>query len=77
MNLPCITSPLANASLNAKPDTEIMVCRTPEEYAKAILILLDNPTFANQIANAGHDFVVKNYNWEIINRDLTKIIQNS
>jgi len=77
MNLPCITSPLANAALKAKPGSEIIVCSEPEEYANAVINLLDNPTFADQIASAGHNFVLNNFNWEITNRELTRIIQNS
>jgi sugar transferase (PEP-CTERM/EpsH1 system associated) len=64
MQIPCITSPLANQALMAKEDEEILIADTPEDYARHILFLLDNPEKADQLARAGHDFILKNFSWE-------------
>ncbi len=64
MNIPCITSPLAFQALKAKDGEEILVCRTPKEYADQILMLLDQPVKAEHIARKGHDFVLRNFSWE-------------
>jgi len=64
MNIPCITSPLAFQALKAKEGEDILVARTPEEYADHILMLLSNPEKAGQIARNGHEFVLQNFNWE-------------
>ena len=72
MEIPCITSPLAFLALNARDGLDILVADTPEMYAKQILMLLENPEKARQIARNGHDFVLRNYSWE---RETDKINQ--
>ena len=63
MKLPAITSPLANASLGAKPDEEILIGGNAEEMANNILTLLINTERAEQIAQAGFDFTNRVYDW--------------
>ena len=63
MGLPAITTPLANASLGAKPDEEILVGNNAEELAQHIVTLLTEPEKAQQIAHAGFDFTNRVYDW--------------
>jgi glycosyltransferase involved in cell wall biosynthesis len=63
MRLPAITSPLANASLGAKPNEEIFVGGNAEEMAKHIITLLTDQKKADQIAQAGYDFTNRVYDW--------------
>ena len=64
MQIPCITSPLANQALQAKENEEILIADTPEEYAHHILFLLDNPEKSSQIARAGYEYILRNFSWE-------------
>jgi len=63
MRLPAITSPLANASLGAKPNEEILIGSNAQEMAKNILTLLNDAQKAKQIAQAGFDFTNRVYDW--------------
>ena len=63
MHLPAITSPLANASLGAKPNEEIMVGSNAQEMAQHIITLLTDTQKAEQIAQAGFDFTNCVYDW--------------
>ena len=63
MRLPAITSPLANASLGAKPDQEILIGSNAEEMAQHIINLLTDKAKAEQIAQAGFDFTNRVYDW--------------
>ena len=63
MRLPAITSPLANASLGAKPDEEILIGSNAEEMAQNIIILLTDKERAERIAQAGFDFTNRVYDW--------------
>jgi len=74
MQIPCITSPLANQALQAKGDEEILIADTPEEYARHILFLLDNPEKANRIARAGYDYILKNFSWEAETDKIEKLL---
>jgi len=64
MQVPCITSPLANQALQAKENEEILIASTPEEYADLILMLLTNPDKSREIAMEGYNYVLRNFSWE-------------
>ena len=76
MHLPAITSPLANASLGAKPDEEILVGNNAEEMAQNILSLLNDTEKAEQVAQAGYDFTNRVYDWGkatlLLEQEMTK-----
>jgi glycosyltransferase involved in cell wall biosynthesis len=63
MGLPTITTPLANASLGAKPNEEILVGSNAEELSQHIITLLTNKERATHIAQAGYDFTNRVYDW--------------
>ena len=77
MGLPAITSPLANASLGAKPDEEILVGSNAEEMAQHIITLLTDKEKADRLAQAGFDFTNRVYDWEkstaILEKEMQKL----
>ena len=79
MRLPAITSPLANASLGAKTNEEILVGSNAEEMAQNILTLLTDKEKAEQIAQAGYDFTNRVYDWgratEVLEEAMKKLCQ--
>jgi sugar transferase (PEP-CTERM/EpsH1 system associated) len=74
MQIPCITSSLANNALGAEDNKSILLAETPEEYAKKIIYILENETEAKKIALNGYHFVLQNYNWKVCCDRLEKII---
>lgn len=74
MEIPCVTSSLANRSLNARKDVEILVGDSPAEYAEHILNLLDNPSLRTELGKAGKDFVSTHYSWEHSVSQLEKVM---
>ena len=77
MNIPCITSELANKALNAKHGENILVGNTVEDYASCIFQLLNEPDFAQELAEKGKLFVYENYNWTAATNVLEKIISKT
>lgn len=77
MQIPCVTSQLANQALKAKENDEILVAGTAEEYARHIITLLENPQKAHEIALNGSNFVRKNYSWEKETAKIEQLIDNS
>ena len=63
MRLPAITSPLANASLGAKPNEEILVGSNAQEMAQHIVTLMTDKEQADRLAQAGFDFTNRVYDW--------------
>lgn len=64
MQLPCITSNLANNALQAEPNKSVLIGENPKDYANHIVQLLENNDLYNSIALQGHEFVKKTYTWE-------------
>ena len=77
MKIPYITSPLANQALNATHGREILVGSNTEEYASLILQLLENDSFAKEIAANGYRFIHENYNWTAATQVLEDLMLNT
>ena len=77
MNIPCITSPLANNALKATHEDNILIANTVKDYTKSIFSLLENNSFSEKIANNGHNFVKNNYDWKSTTNQLEKLFLKS
>jgi len=74
MQLPCVSSEMANRALDATDGKEILLGHEPEEYVKHILHLLDDKQFADDIAMQGFKYVSVNYNWGTLTEKINEII---
>ena len=74
MQMPCITSSLANKALGATPNTHLFVCDSPESIAEKIIFLLQNPVFAAEMGEKARAFVLEKYSWEGQNEVLLDLI---
>ncbi len=72
MRLPCITTSLANGSLHAENNKEILVGNNEQELANHIITLLTDKEKAEYVAQNGYDFVHRVYDWG----EATKIMEN-
>lgn len=73
MRLPCITTSLANDSLQAENGKEILVGNDAQELANHIITLLTDKEKADVLAQNGYDFVHRVYDWE----EATKIMEEA
>ncbi|MCQ2958762.1 MAG: glycosyltransferase [Bacteroidales bacterium] len=80
MELPCITSPLANGSLQAEKNTEVLVSESAEDFANSILQLLDDSQMAAQLARKGNLFVKNKYDWNsttsVLEKAMNEVVVN-
>jgi len=72
MNMPCVTSKLANNALNASPNKQILIGNSKEEYAQLIIDLLENETLKNEISENGKKFVSSTFDWETSTNSLAE-----
>jgi len=77
MKLPTITTTLANNALCAINEKEILVGESAHSLSNHIIRLLNNPTTYHQIAENGHRFVKKQYNWGETALQLESIFNNN
>ncbi len=75
MGIPCITTPLANNALGAKPEAEILVARNEQEFKVQIDRLMSDDGLYQKLAEKGLEFVKKNYDWKACNQALIGIIE--
>lgn len=64
MNLPCVTTSLANAALGATPGTHLLLGDTAQDLADGILKLMRDKDLSVRIAHEGNAFVHQHYSWE-------------
>ncbi len=74
MQIPSITSQLANNALGAEQEKEILIGSSPDEYASLIIDLLKNPIKAEKLAKNGYKYIINNYNWESATAKLEKLM---
>ena len=64
LELPCITTSLANMALGAENKKELIVAENEKEFVENIEELLNNQTLRQQIGKNARSFVKSNFNWE-------------
>lgn len=75
MGLPCVTTSIANDSLQAMAGTEILVGNTAQEFATHLINLLRNRELCSDLAANGSVFVHKNYSWETAGEKLEEVLR--
>lgn len=64
LGIPCITTSLANDSLCARHQKEVLIGNTADELLAHIHFLLSHPEEAFALGERGKEFVLANYNWD-------------
>lgn len=59
--LPVVTTSIGNEGIEAIPDREILIADTPEEFAKKVIILLNDKDIRSKIGKAGKRFVKEKF----------------
>ena len=76
MQMPCVTTSIANDSLHAEEGREVLVGDTAREFADHIVRLLDDEDLCQSIARNGNTFVHNTYSWELSCSKLESILQS-
>jgi len=75
MEIPCITSPLANKALLAINGKDLFVGNSQEEYLKFIIQLLNDEELCEKIGKSGRNYITANFNWTNTVNKLERIMQ--
>jgi sugar transferase (PEP-CTERM/EpsH1 system associated) len=70
---PVVTSPQAVSALNVQNGKDILIAQDPENFAKLVVELLDNPDYCSEISLSGRKFVEENHRWGSIGAQLEGI----
>jgi sugar transferase (PEP-CTERM/EpsH1 system associated) len=74
MELPCITSSLVAGAMKAENHKHLIIEDDNERIVRQILALLDDPSRAHQLAQAGKEFVTSVFHWESTTARLEKLL---
>jgi polysaccharide biosynthesis protein PslH len=70
---PVVSTPQAISALSIKPGEEVITAQEPEDFAQAVLCLLNDPSLQGKIGMAGRHYVESNHRWGKIVEDLANI----
>jgi polysaccharide biosynthesis protein PslH len=74
LNIPCITSELANQALKAKDGHQILIGNNPDQYIEHISNLLIDEQLRLNIGNEGRKYIRESFNWETTSIELHKLM---
>lgn len=73
MQIPCVTTCLANAALGATSGDQLLIGDTPVQLAECVEKLLGSEELRTRIAAEGHRFVTERYSWQAAVQPLENI----
>lgn len=76
MRLPCVTTTIANDSLQAEAGRDVLVGDSPQEFAGHLVDLLRDGEKREQLARNGNTFVHNSYSWETAGKKLEKVLDD-
>ena len=71
--IPVVTTGLGLGDIAAFPGRELLVADTPQEFSQAVIRLLNESEFANEIGDNGMHYVHRNHNWKFLNQRFAKL----
>lgn len=74
MQIPSVTTPLANNALRGEPGQDLRVAATAQTLAQAIGQLLAQPEAAQELGRRGNEFVKTHYNWAAATEKLNQLV---
>jgi hypothetical protein len=64
MGIPVVATRICSGGVSAEPGKHFLVADTPEEFADAVDLLLDNHAFRRGLVRAGRDYVETHHDWD-------------
>ena len=76
MKIPCVTTAVANNSLGASPGSEILLGNDADQFASAIVSLLDDEKLRLSMADNAYRFVTSHFSWQSATAPLEKLLHD-
>lgn len=73
MGTPVVAARQAARALRAREGHDLLLAQAPEEYAHAIMALLDDTPYRGRLGRAGRAYVERHHNWDTAAAELEQI----
>jgi glycosyltransferase involved in cell wall biosynthesis len=71
--MPVVTTTVGLEGIEAQPDRDVLVGDTSQDFAAAVIRLLDDESLQAQLAANGRNLAELNYDWKVILNRMEKI----
>jgi glycosyltransferase involved in cell wall biosynthesis len=75
--LPVVSTRKGAEGVDYVDGNDIVLADNADDFAEAISKMLNNQAFRDEIARNGREFVLKNYDWNVIGKELVHIYQDN
>jgi len=73
MRRPVVSTTVGAEGLNLHPGLDYVLADDAEEFARAVVALLNDPALAERLAEHGHQTVAAQYDWSVIAAALERL----
>ena len=73
LGVPVVATRVCCPGLAVEPGKHLLVADTPEEFASAVQLLLDNPTLRANLVQAGRKYVEQHHDWNVAVARLSQV----
>jgi glycosyltransferase involved in cell wall biosynthesis len=70
MGIPVVATRICSGGISAQAGKHFLVADTPEEFADAVELLLDNHAFRTRLVRAGREYVEAHHDWDRVVQEL-------
>jgi glycosyltransferase involved in cell wall biosynthesis len=73
--MPVVTTTVGLEGIQAQPGRDVLVADSPDDFADAVVHLLNNEELQDQLSTNGRHLVETKYDWQVTLKDLEKVYQ--
>lgn len=73
--LPIISTTIGAEGIDIEPGSDILIADTAEDFAQAVITVLNDQTLSRQLSQNGRQTVLKKYNWQTVYKAWDRVYQ--
>jgi polysaccharide biosynthesis protein PslH len=77
MGIPVVTTPQAAKGIQAEPDEHFLVSSTPEDFARRVIQLIENPSLRVRLSTAAKTQIEQFHSWPSSLKNLDELIETN
>lgn len=73
--MPVVTTTVGLEGIEAKPDFEVLVADTPQDFAREVIRVLEDATLRARLSANGRELVERQYDWQVVLKELDRVYE--